>query len=130
MERGVTPLAWSPFGGGVLGLTSEEALRQPHGDRLAALLERGYGESRRQLQADSLDSRHEPLSLRRREGVVLEIGADCRLKEREIQARALLVFTCGVAPTAPGVSELRVDGHPPHGVQVQQTDGLAILVKA
>ncbi len=40
MERGVTPLAWSPFGGGVLGLTSEEALRQPHGDRLAALLER------------------------------------------------------------------------------------------
>ena len=40
MERGVTPLAWSPFGGGVLGLSRDEALKQPHGDRLAALLER------------------------------------------------------------------------------------------
>ena len=40
MERQVTPLAWSPFGGGVLGLTQEEARSQPHGDRLATLLGR------------------------------------------------------------------------------------------
>ena len=38
MEREVTPLAWSPFGGGVLGMTQGEALQAPGGERLAALL--------------------------------------------------------------------------------------------
>ena len=34
----VAPLAWSPLAGGGLGLTADEARRQPHGDRLAALI--------------------------------------------------------------------------------------------
>lgn len=34
----VAPLAWSPLAGGALGLTAEEARRQPHGERLAALI--------------------------------------------------------------------------------------------
>ena len=40
MEAGATPLAWSPLGGGIIGMTIEDARRQPDGERLAALLER------------------------------------------------------------------------------------------
>ena len=40
MEAGATPLAWSPLGGGIIGMTVEDARRQPDGERLAALLER------------------------------------------------------------------------------------------
>jgi predicted oxidoreductase len=39
MESGLTPLAWSPLAGGLLGLTIPEARRQPEGARLARLLE-------------------------------------------------------------------------------------------
>ena len=35
----MTPLAWSPFGGGRLGLPLETARKEPHGARLTALLE-------------------------------------------------------------------------------------------
>lgn len=38
MERGVTPLAWSPLARGLLGLTPEAAAREPGGARLVALL--------------------------------------------------------------------------------------------
>lgn len=38
MERNITPLAWSPMGGGILGLSSEEA-RMKGGKNLVALLE-------------------------------------------------------------------------------------------
>ncbi|MEC9389834.1 MAG: aldo/keto reductase [Myxococcota bacterium] len=40
METGVTPLAWSPLGGGVIGMTIDAAEEQPNGDRLAGLLKR------------------------------------------------------------------------------------------
>jgi predicted oxidoreductase len=36
---GVTPLAWSPLGGGLLGLSVDEARRQSEGERLVALLQ-------------------------------------------------------------------------------------------
>jgi predicted oxidoreductase len=39
LERDVTPLAWSPFARGRLGLTLEAARREPEGERLAAVLE-------------------------------------------------------------------------------------------
>ena len=39
LERRVTPLAWSPLARGALGLTREEALAQPEGQRLAGLLD-------------------------------------------------------------------------------------------
>ena len=38
LELGLTPLAWSPLGGGVIGLEAKEA-RAQHGPRCAALLE-------------------------------------------------------------------------------------------
>ncbi len=38
MEKSVTPLAWSPFAGGRLGCTLEDAAQQEGGDRLVALL--------------------------------------------------------------------------------------------
>jgi predicted oxidoreductase len=38
LEKRVTPLAWSPLGGGVLGLNLSEARSQPNGESLAALL--------------------------------------------------------------------------------------------
>ena len=38
MEKSVTPLAWSPFAGGRLGCSLEEAARQDGGDRLVDLL--------------------------------------------------------------------------------------------
>ena len=38
LENKVTPLAWSPFAGGRLGLTIEEARQGPDGERLANLL--------------------------------------------------------------------------------------------
>ena len=39
METGTTPLAWSPFGGGIIGKSPEEAAQEENGDRLAALIE-------------------------------------------------------------------------------------------
>ena len=39
METGTTPLAWSPFGGGIIGLSKEEAAQQENGGRLAAMIE-------------------------------------------------------------------------------------------
>jgi predicted oxidoreductase len=39
MQRGVTPLAWSPLAGGDLGLAREEARGRPGGARLAAVIE-------------------------------------------------------------------------------------------
>lgn len=38
METGATPLAWSPFGGGIIGMTATEAANQPNGERLADLI--------------------------------------------------------------------------------------------
>ena len=38
MERGITPLAWSPLAGGKLGLSLEEARQQEDGARLADIL--------------------------------------------------------------------------------------------
>lgn len=38
LEHKVTPMAWSPFAGGRLGLTVDAAREQPGGERLAALL--------------------------------------------------------------------------------------------
>ncbi len=38
MQRGVTPLAWSPLAGGRLALSLEQARRERDGERLAALL--------------------------------------------------------------------------------------------
>lgn len=40
MERGTTPLAWSPLAGGKLAMDVERARREEGGERLAALLER------------------------------------------------------------------------------------------
>jgi predicted oxidoreductase len=40
LERGVTPLAWSPLAGGKLGLPAAEVRKLEGGERLAALLER------------------------------------------------------------------------------------------
>lgn len=40
LRLGVTPLAWSPLAGGRLGLDVADARGEPHGERLAALLER------------------------------------------------------------------------------------------
>lgn len=39
METSTTPMAWSPFGGGIIGLTKDEAAQQENGDRLAAMIE-------------------------------------------------------------------------------------------
>jgi predicted oxidoreductase len=39
MARGMTPLAWSPLAGGRLALRPEDALREPGGARLEALVE-------------------------------------------------------------------------------------------
>jgi predicted oxidoreductase len=39
LERDVTPLAWSPFARGRLGLSLEAARCEPEGERLAAVLE-------------------------------------------------------------------------------------------
>lgn len=39
MERGITPLAWSPLAGGKLGLSTEQARREPDGERLAQTIE-------------------------------------------------------------------------------------------
>lgn len=38
LQRKVTPLAWSPLAGGKLGMNLEQARRETHGDRLAALI--------------------------------------------------------------------------------------------
>ncbi len=40
LQHGITPLAWSPFAGGLLGLSLGEARQDPNGDRLVALLTR------------------------------------------------------------------------------------------
>lgn len=40
LQYGLTPLAWSPLARGLLGKTTDEARREPHGERLAALIER------------------------------------------------------------------------------------------
>jgi predicted oxidoreductase len=40
MQERITPLAWSPLGGGRLGLTAEAARREEDGNRLAALINR------------------------------------------------------------------------------------------
>ncbi len=39
METGATPLAWSPLGGGIIGMTRDEATQQPKGAQLAALID-------------------------------------------------------------------------------------------
>ena len=39
METNTTPLAWSPFGGGIIGMNAAEAAQQENGDRLVALIE-------------------------------------------------------------------------------------------
>lgn len=39
METGVTPLAWSPLGGGIIGMTRENAAQQPKGEQLVALID-------------------------------------------------------------------------------------------
>ena len=39
METNTTPLAWSPFGGGIIGMSKAEAAQQENGNRLAALVE-------------------------------------------------------------------------------------------
>jgi len=46
MARGVTPLAWSPFAGGLLGLDPARALEHERGGPLAALLQRLDGLAR------------------------------------------------------------------------------------
>jgi predicted oxidoreductase len=38
LREHITPLAWSPFAGGRLGLTADDARREPSGERLAALI--------------------------------------------------------------------------------------------
>ena len=39
LETQTTPLAWSPFGGGIIGMTKQDAFAQENGQRLGALIE-------------------------------------------------------------------------------------------
>ncbi len=39
METGTTPLAWSPFGGGIIGMSRDEAAQEENGSQLAALID-------------------------------------------------------------------------------------------